>query len=469
MAVSTSFLNALKVSQLKTIASLTGINSSGTKAVLLSRLRKELLIPKLPSPLPQYPQESKHGSAPSPHFITEAGISGTQTSTRIISVDMGIRNLAYCVLDIPAFPVQSPQDEVNPAPPTPIIQAWQRIAIAPKPVSSSGGVKLDVGDENRLVSANAASLDPEDEAGLASTSSLVTKEAFEPPVYARHAYDLVSKTLLPYRPSQILIERQRYRSMGSAAIQEWTVRVNMFEAMLYAVFETLCREEKLPGNEGKSDSFSNIPAVPAVVPVAPGKVASFWLEDRMVRMTSPKLHQSETTDSELGVMGTSAVSKSSKIPKIPKNSKSQNKASKIDIVGNWLKSNFLGGETCTTTNASPQIGIRVGADAIDTARAFFAKWNKNNTSSRRGGKKSSLSLPSSSTQKKGKQAAGKAGRELTRDEGPMSSSDGENELQMGKLDDLADCLLQGMAWVRWEYNRQRIVAGALDHVLETSK
>ena len=34
--------------------------------------------------------------------------------------------------------------------------------------------------------------------------------------------------------------------------------------------------------------------------------------------------------------------------------------------------------------------------------------------------------------------------------------------EMGKLDDLADCLLQGMAWIRWEENRRGVLEGGLE-------
>lgn len=33
-----------------------------------------------------------------------------------------------------------------------------------------------------------------------------------------------------------------------------------------------------------------------------------------------------------------------------------------------------------------------------------------------------------------------------------------DEAEIGKLDDLADCLLQGMAWIKWEENRRAIVS-----------
>ena len=36
-------------------------------------------------------------------------------------------------------------------------------------------------------------------------------------------------------------------------------------------------------------------------------------------------------------------------------------------------------------------------------------------------------------------------------------STAECERQLGKLDDLADSLMQGMAWVKWEENRREVL------------
>lgn len=49
---------------------------------------------------------------------------------------------------------------------------------------------------------------------------------------------------------------------------------------------------------------------------------------------------------------------------------------------------------------------------------------------------------------------------LRRMEGRKGAVEGEEG--MGKLDDLADCLLQGMAWVRWEENRSKVLSKGPD-------
>ena len=299
MATKLSWLTTCKASQLKAFAVATGINSTGTKSILSSRLADSLLKPDhLSSPLNVKQDEVLY-------------------NRRIISIDMGIRNLAYCRISLPSiWPSKAS---------SPILEAWERIAIG-----NIAGSSID------------------------NSTQSVPGESFDPLTYSLHAYTLIARLLFPlgspnYRPpTHILIERQRFRSMGGSAVQEWTLRVNMLEAMLYAVLRTLEQQGIWKGT---------------VWPITPNKVINFWIG-------------SET-----------------------KAAKGNGKAQKISIVDRLLDK----GEC---------FALKEGA--LVTGRAWKAKKSK-------------------------------------------AKSNGTAEVNIGKLDDLADCLLQGLAWVRWEENKFKIL------------
>lgn len=153
-------------------------------------------------------------------------------------------------------------------------------------------------------------------------------------------------------------------------MQEWTLRVNMFEAMIYAVLQTYAARGLWAGT---------------VHPVEPRKVVKFWLGDG--------------SDSEDQAGG---VSKSTRT-----------KTAKVKVVASWLEQGAQ---------------VRLKGAAASMGRAFLER--------RRGGKK------------------------MDRKEAARADHNGDRAVgvETGKLDDLADCLLQGMAWVRWEENRRAILS-----------
>lgn len=171
----------LKLTQLKHIAFKCGISSSGTKPLLTQRLFDEIaFVPR-----------------------------NASSRVRILSIDMGIRNLAYCVLNIPPKQTStSKKTDIT----LPSILAWHRLAVSSAP-KQSGDIDTPP-----------------------------TKEAFDPATLSLAAYTLLRERMLLENPTHILIERQRFRSNGSRHILEWTVRVNMFESILYAVLCTLKAE-----------------------------------------------------------------------------------------------------------------------------------------------------------------------------------------------------------------------------------
>lgn len=315
------WLSLCKSAELKSIANAIGSNTGGTKAVLAANLQHDLQRDRFALP------KSTNGT----NFL--------ESGHNIVSIDMGIRNLAFCRISLPPNWGSAAQSTV------PVVHDWARIVVSKR---ASSECLVDDAKQG------------------------TPKEAFDPATYARHAYLLVEKLLSTSQPTQILIERQRFRSMGGSAVQEWTLRVNMFEAMLYAVLKTFSEQGSWNG---------------AVHPIGPAKVSKFWLGHAE------------------GGLETKSGSKSS-----------NTKAAKVDLVGKWLET----GERLELQGAAAKLG-----------QAFLQK--------RKGAKRVLVQQ-----------------EELT-----MNTPDRPVEVEMGKLDDLADCLLQGMTWTQWERNRRTILTDGM--------
>ena len=239
-----------------------------------------------------------------------------------------------------------------------MVHEWTRIAIGEESNKSKRVTDLAPGKATRK----------EELTGKVTSSD--PKEAFDPATYSQHAYDLVTTLLKHQKPTQILVERQRFRSMGGSAVQEWTLRVNMFEAMIYAVLKTFSKSGFWEGD---------------VHPIVPSKVSNFW------------------------IMGKQATSKEG-----PGSKSAKTKTAKIDLVTQWLEE----GGRFQLEGAAAQLG-----------EAYLGKKTRK-------GKRSFV---------KQKTLSGSKAMSVAQD-------------SVEKLDDLADCLLQGMAWIKWEENRRLIMA-----------
>ena len=143
---------------------------------------------------------------------------------RIASIDVGLKNLAYCIIEYSS-------DES-----TPLVRAWRRLDLSGKD-------------------------------GIEQKSNATT--LFSNQDLARAAVSLIHNIILDQsvseRPSHILIEQQRWRSGGGPNVFQWTVRVNTFEAMLWAATATFQQQGKWNGQ---------------VHAVNPAQVAALWLENQ---------------------------------------------------------------------------------------------------------------------------------------------------------------------------------------------
>ena len=352
-----ALLSTLKLAQLRDIAISTGVNSSGTKPSLIASLHDELARDNLSKSVQtkndglQHSYSNRSISKQATNYVG----SGEYEHYHVLSIDMGIRNLAYCRMLVPRR--TTPSSKMIPT-----VKEWLRIAVSTQP---SPSISQASSDAEPLATA---------------------KEAFDPLTYSRLARSLIGTLLTPTSSSfgpvtHVLIERQRYRSMSSSSVQEWTLRVNMFEAMLYAVLCTLSERKLWEG---------------CVWPVQPSKVWGYWTEI---------LDGTDTLKADA------------------KGSKAQRtKKAKIDTVGRWLQASDDKETSSSGAYTKQDQQVTFEDASMETRQRYLEKW-------------------------KGKR--------------------GSNEI--GKLDDLADCLLQGVAWIRWEETKRRLLRkGGIEKFLQES-
>jgi cruciform cutting endonuclease 1 len=329
-------LSALKAKSLQHLAFLTGVPSTGTKSHMLEQLHGTLEQARMPN-----------------------------GKTRILSVDMGIRNLAYCVIDVPAHR-HATDSRLH-------VQSWKRLDLLEKmrpavviPLSESA---------------------PEDADGKPDVvAKTILKNSFTPSIMSKVALQ-IAQEFLAHKPDTLLIERQRFRSGGGSAIQEWTIRVNTLESMLWACFETLKHSQT------RIDEIT----FPAVHEVAPKRVSGFWTASRDAQLPSADLFDANYSPPELKAAGSKAKAAGT------------GKKEKIAVLRSWL-------------DGSGGVSLDFSPETQATAAAF---------------------------------ATGLKRRKSKDDE--VTGADMVLERET-KLDDLADCVLQGAAWVRWEENRRAILA-----------
>lgn len=312
---STTWLSKLALAQLRRVAFQIGAPNSGTKSVLTTQIEHELVASASVNARPK-PQQSK--SEP----------SALARKLSIVSIDMGIRNLAYAHLLVDPSIIGRTEGTEKPRP---ILATWKRVVIS----SGPNGPRKSRKRKQQLQSTSdeiTTELANSDEA-LPITPLLRTeKEPFDPATFASYAHRFIKDVLVTHQPTHVLIERQRFRSGGGSAVQEWTIRVGVFEGMLHAVLKTLGQEQAL-----------NI----AVQSVDPGRVTRYWLEG-LVSPGKGRLRSAK-----------------------------ESKKAKIDIVGA-----SLGDQQASLVEVPSE---KAGQEVKTVVDAFLTRW-KNSKSSKKGGK-----------------------------------------------------------------------------------
>lgn len=436
---------AITLVQIKTLLARIGSGVGGTKPELTQRLYSDLDVPKLQD------------------------VSSSKTG-RILSVDMGIRNMAFCVCDVEVRRPSKSSSSTKPSVKLSVL-AWAPISVS------------DLAAQEEQAASDPATK-------LSSQLSQAGKESFRPSILSRAAYALLKRTLLPYAPNTVLIEQQRYRTNASAAIQEWTYHVNMLEGMIWAILETLKQESSdrliLPAAAAATAASKKAapppPPFPSVFPVSPARVATFWMENSELgrairdeslagvtptrRRSSPRSRAAaEEKEEEEVAEGVEEEGDGIPATKPKKLSKTKvEKRVKIKLVEQWLLQNAAASAAARTTKAATAAAAAAPASDCDVELSFATPeargmrdvfLSKLSRAAKRGGGGGKKKTTTTTTTTTAATAAAAAAEAL------VQASDRTSQQQPAadpkKLDDLADCLLQAAAWAQWEGNRRAML------------
>ncbi|KAJ4316364.1 hypothetical protein N0V94_005503 [Neodidymelliopsis sp. IMI 364377] len=376
-----------------------GSASSGTKNDLLARVQRDIQRPGL---------FSIHHDRSAQH------INVKDRKLRIVSIDMGIKNLAFCDAEI-SYPTADSASLPRSLDATMEILRWRKIDLI-----KSGSPVNDESQDDKDAVENAE----EDENPYSLTNLSQT------------AYRLITDEVLSVHPDIILIEKQRWRSGGGSAVQQWTVRVNTLEAMLWAILEALKKDRnsstKKPKKGNEKDSYT-------VFAVDPKRVGQYWLvqharalqqrnEDALAFNVSALLKPSNP----------STADEANTSPKKPSRSKAE-KSAKIALLRSWLTDTPMS-TTPSTPASMPHIAFKMSDQAESTRQALLPK--PRTVKATRQSKSKSKSKSKSNPNLKATEST-----DLVRD---IPAAD------LKKLDDITDCVLQAAAWVAWEGNRAQL-------------
>lgn len=422
-------LQTIKSAKLKHLADATGIRSAGPKADLLARIESDLTMGH------EYP----FGMALGPFGgASGSGKGNGNRAMRILSIDMGIRNLAFAHLVYNPQPVSSKTTENTSKTKnepgttsrgTATLTAWHRLDLTtpsdPTPtLSSSSPTPQEEMNQATFLK----------ELAPASPEGNKQRAEFPLPLYAHHAHTLLTTLLNTYNPTHILIERQRFRSAGGSAVQEWSLRVGCFEGMLWAVLYSLAREQLAATATSTSTGTGEVPIVRSV---EPSRVVRYWgarFGFKNFGLGDGETEESEEADSNADTAAEEITQDPLTNDEKRKRTKKGNKKIKkpqdakkvrIDLAGSWLDRYQLGvgaGQATDGLSTTLALGDR-DAELQDTVRAFSNKWH--------------------GIRRK------------------------KEDKDIGKLDDLADCLVQGMTWLEWQVAKERIVIEGPESLLES--